>query len=110
MKFKCRVCNAEISLDIAPKYCPFCAADKPKRVKENARNTALQLIERHNALTKELDIIMEKYAPLYLERETIRSTLRTYKARGIISDDEMPDMNRTSIMQNLSAYRKQRKK
>lgn len=77
--------------------------------KRDARNTALELIKRSNELTMELDALMEKYKPIYLERECMLNTLRVYKGRGIINELEMPKIKRHNIQKELAEYRKKRK-
>lgn len=80
--------------------------EKPKG---QARDTALQLIQRSNKLTAELDELMEKYKMIYLERECALNTLRVYKGRGIITEAEMPKIKRHNIQKGLAEYRKIRK-
>ena len=77
--------------------------------KRDARKTALELIKRSNELTIELDTLMEKYKPIYLERECMLNTLRVYKGRGIINESEMPKIKRHNIQKELAEYRKNRK-
>lgn len=77
--------------------------------KRDARKTALELIKRSNELTMELDALMEKYKPIYLERECMLNTLRVYKGRGIINESEMPKIKRHNIQKELAEYRKTRK-
>lgn len=80
------------------------------KIKRDARKTALELIKRSNELTAELDALMEKYKPIYLERECALNTLRVYKGRGIITESEMPKVKRHNIQKELAEYRKNRKK
>lgn len=80
------------------------------KIKRDARKTALELIKRSNELTAELDALMEKYKPIYLERECALNTLRIYKGRGIITESEMPKVKRHNIQKELAEYRKNRKK
>lgn len=80
------------------------------KIKRDARKTALELIKRSNKLTAELDALMEKYKPIYLERECALNTLRVYKGRGIITESEMPKVKRHNIQKELAEYRKNRKK
>lgn len=80
------------------------------KIKRDARKTALELIKRSNELTAELDALMEKYKPIYLERECALNTLRVYKGRGIITESEMPKVKRHNIQNELAEYRKNRKK
>lgn len=108
MKYLCKDCAETFTADKKPKCCPFCLSEKLIG-DTKSRRTALELIERSNQLTAQLDELMEKYKPIYLERECALSTLRTYKMRGIITEAEMPKIRKDNIQGELAEYRKKRK-
>lgn len=78
-------------------------------MKRDARETALRLIKKSNEFTTELNALMEKYKLIYLERECVLNTLRVYKGRGIITESEMPKIERHNMQKELAEYRKNRK-
>lgn len=106
MKFVCNSCNKQFSLKEKPKCCPYCMSQD---IEPNGKTSALRMLAKYNELSKQMDDLMEKYKPLYLEAECIRSTLRTYKARGILTEDEFPKKKSTNLLNNLSEYRKTRR-
>lgn len=108
MDYVCQNCNETFSTAKKPKCCPFCLS--ANFIHEGkSRQTALALIKRSNQLTAQLEELMEKYKPIYLEREVALNTLRVYKRRGIITEEEMPKIERQSIQKEISEYRKKRK-
>lgn len=109
MKYICKECAEMFTATKKPKCCPFCLSENI-RGDGKSRQTALALIERSNQLTAQLDELMEKYKPIYLERECVLNTLRVYKQRGIITDSEMPKIKSYNIQKELAEYRKKRKK
>lgn len=118
MHIICNDCGKNFNFSAVPRFCPFCGSSDVERRKKatckneykkrDARKTALELIKRSNELTMELDALMEKYKPIYLERECMLNTLRVYKGRGIINELEMPKIKRHNIQKELAEYRKNR--
>ena len=108
MNYVCNNCMGKFSAPQKPKCCPFCLSEN-LRGDGKSRATALKLIKRSNHLTDILNELMEKYKPIYLERECALNTLRVYKQRGIITDDEMPKIKCQNIQKELAEYRKKRK-
>lgn len=108
MEYICNDCKEVFAATKKPKCCPFCLSEK-LICNGKSRQTALPLIKQCNQLTAQLDELMAKYKPIYLERECILSTLRIYKRRGIITEEEMPKIKRENIQKELAEYRKKRK-
>lgn len=108
MDYVCNNCNETFSAAKKPRCCPFCLSGN-FIYEGKSRQTALALIERSNQLTAQLNELMEKYKPIYLEREVALNTLRVYKQRGIITEEEMPKIERQNIQKEISEYRKKRK-
>lgn len=108
MRYVCKDCVQTFTADKKPKRCPFCLSENLIG-DTKSRRTALELIERSNQLTAQLDELMEKYKPIYLERECALSTLRVYKMRGIITEAEMPKIKGYNIQKDIAKYRKKRK-
>lgn len=106
MRFVCESCGKSFSLDAIAKCCPYCMSTD---IEQSGKSRALKKLEEYNRLSAQMDELMEKYIPLYLEAETIRSTLRTYKSRGIITEEEMPVKKKPQILARLSEYRKNKK-
>ena len=106
MRYSCNSCGKLFSTDAKAKCCPYCMGTD---VEPTGKTSALKMLDKYNSLSAQMDELIEKYIPLYLEAETIRATLRTYKARGIISEAEMPKKVRPQIQARLSEYRKNKK-
>lgn len=102
--YKCQSCGKTFKLS-KPKFCPYCAADAIN-IDNKARDSALSMIEEHDRLMKEMLIKFDEYAQLHAKVEFIRSTLRTYRSRGIIQDSEMPDFTKPKLLDYVKKYRK----
>lgn len=108
MKYSCQKCGNSFSASKLPKCCPFCLSEDVQ-YDGCSRKTALALIEQADQLTAQIDVLLEKYKSLYLERECILNKLRSYKHRGVISDDEIPKIQRWNMQGELAEYRRKRK-
>lgn len=106
MRYICNACEKRFTLDSGAKCCPYCMSTD---IELTGKASALKMLKQYNDLSAQMDELMEKYIPLYLEAETIRSTLRTYKSRGIISNEEMPVKKKPQMLAKLSEYRKSKK-
>ena len=106
MRYYCNKCGKTFSTDAQAKCCPYCMNTD---IEPTGKASALKMLEKYNELDAAMNELIDQYIPLYLEAETIRATLRTYKARGIISEAEMPKKVRPQIQARLSEYRKNRK-
>lgn len=108
MRYTCSDCNETFSAAKKPKNCPFCLSEN-LRYDGKSREKAIELIEYSNQLTSQIEELMEKFKPIYLERECALNTLRVYKQRGIITEEEMPKIERQNIQKEIVKYRKKRK-
>ena len=107
MKYVCNACNKTYSVNEESKFCPYCGSHKIERT---GRKSALNMLNTYNELKAKMDkIIEEEFMPLYLEAECIRDTLRVYKMRGLITEEELPKKERDALMNKLSEYRKNKK-
>ena len=108
MKYVCQKCGSSFSANKQPKCCPFCLAEDVQ-YDGSSRKTALDLIAQADQLTAQIDVLLEKYKSLYLERECFLNKLRAYKHRGVITDDEIPKIKRWNMQKELAEYRRERK-
>ena len=107
MKYICNNCNKTYSAKEEAVFCPYCGSHKIERT---GRKSALDMLNKYNELKTKMDkIIEEEFLPLYLEAEYIRDTLRTYKMRGLITEEEMPVKEKYNLHSKMSEYRKNRK-
>jgi len=107
MKYVCNDCNKTYSVKEESKFCPYCGSD---RIERTGRKSALDMLKTYNELKAKMDkIIEEEFMPIYLEAECIRDTLRTYKMRGLITEEEMPIKEQYALRSKMSEYRKNRK-
>lgn len=107
MKYICKKCNGTHSTREESKFCPYCGSTKIERT---GRESALDMLKTYNELKTKMDkIIEEEFMPLYLEAECIRDTLRTYKMRGLITEEEMPIKEQYALRSKMSEYRKNKK-
>ena len=109
MKWMCKTCKNTFSTSFdGVSCCPYCQSPE---VELSGRASALKMLTRYNELLAEANKVYEEmYAPLYLEAEAIRSTLRVYRNRGLLTKDEMPNIQRPPLTSKLSDYRKSRNK
>ena len=103
MRFICNCCGRVFSVKEKPMGCPYCMS---QTIELTGKSSALKMLKKYNELSEQMDNLMKQYEPLYLEAERIRSTLRTYKARGILTAEEMPKKKRVQLLSKLSEYRK----
>lgn len=106
MRYVCNSCNKQFSTSEKSKCCPYCMSID---IEYTGKASAIKMINKYNELESKMNDLMENYIPLYLESETIRATLRTYKSRGIITEKEFPVKKRPQIQAMVSEYRKQKK-
>ncbi|MBR4880667.1 MAG: hypothetical protein IKU19_01965 [Clostridia bacterium] len=74
-----------------------------------SKKHADKLIEQAAELTAQIDVLLEQYKSLYIERECILNKLRSYKHRGVISDDEIPKIQRWNMQGELAELRRKRR-
>lgn len=106
--YACKSCGISFQLAYEVKFCPYCGSEMIG-VDGKARTTALGMIEEHNKLMSKALEKFDEYAQIYAQIETIRSTLRTYKSRGLITEEEMPPLKKPLLSEYVSRYRKSRK-
>lgn len=105
MKYVCQNCKEMFSASKLPKCCPFCLADNIGYTGK-AREKALEKITKVNELTAQIDEIMERVKPLYLERALLLDSLRTQKHRGVITEVEMPKTKKYQFEAEIPEYRR----
>lgn len=111
-QYKCLACGASFKTEFDARLCPQCGSSDVRLDLDHyqkARDTAVELIEKHNSLMKKALKKFDEYQELYAEVELVRSTLRTYKSRGIISDEEMPSIVRPKLSDRLIKKRNSKK-
>lgn len=109
MEYKCNDCGNVVRLAKAPRFCPFCGSESIERDLTKARANAFQLIESCNKLAAEMEPIFNAYLEKMAQYEWNMQTLRTYKMRGIITEEELPKYRRPQIQRALAEYRRRRK-
>lgn len=102
--YSCKCCGIAFRLACEVKFCPYCGAESIE-VDRKSRNTALKMIEDHNRLMSLMLEKFDEYANVHAEIENIRAKLRTYKARGLVSDEEMPSFAKPKLVDYLNKYR-----
>ena len=108
MKYICNACKKHFSAATKTAgHCIYCGSDM---LEPASRSVAMKKVQEYKAIEAKMKRIMdEEYIPLYLEAETIRAHLRTYKSRGIITQNDLPDIQKPNLMKMLSAYRAERR-
>lgn len=105
--FKCSDCGAAFRLAQKPRFCPYCAS--PNVIAHGkALETARKLIAECNEKVEKLEVLWSEYVALQASYELNMLTLRTYKKRGIITDDDMPCYKKKSLKESLAEYRKKK--
>ena len=102
MKYICNSCNKGFNAKELTN-CPICGSSDVESVIEKSIKSK---IDKYNELVKEMEELIDKYTPLYLEASCINNTLRVYKQRGFITEEEIPKFKRHSLESKLAAYRK----
>ena len=108
MKYSCQKCGNSFSASKKPKCCPFCLSEDVQ-YDGCSKKHADKLIEQAAELTAQIDVLLEQYKSLYIERECILNKLRSYKHRGVISDDEIPKIQRWNMQGELAELRRKRR-
>ena len=108
MKYVCQKCGNSFSASKMPKCCPFCLSEDVQ-YDGCSKKYADKLIEQAAELTAQIDVLLEQYKSLYIERECILNKLRSYKHRGVISDDEIPKIQRWNMQGELAELRRKRR-
>lgn len=104
-QYKCKNCNAGFRLARRPAFCPFCGSNKIGLDHGKARETGLALIAECNAIAVSLEELWAQYIKLLAEYENKMQTLRVYKKRGIIKEEELPRYNKPTLKNELAALR-----
>lgn len=103
--FRCSSCGAGFRLAQKPQFCPFCAS-RSVTAHGKALETAQRLIAECNEKAEKMEALWSEYVSLLTGYELNMLTLRTYKKRGIITDDDMPRYEKKSLKQSLAEHRK----
>lgn len=110
-EYNCSKCGQSFRMANKPMFCPFCGEQSSVALNQKrARETALRLIAELN----ESDIpVLESIRKGYLEQwalvEYKRQTLRKYKQRGVITEEEMPSYRNPTVNEALKEYRRMMK-
>ncbi len=107
--YSCKCCGISFRLAYEVKFCPYCGAESIE-VDGKSRNTALKMIEDHNRLMSLMLEKFDEYAKVHAEIENIRAKLRSYKARELISEEEMPSFAKPKLIDYLNKYRQNNRK
>ena len=107
--YSCKCCGISFRLAYEVKFCPYCGAESIE-VDGKSRNTALKMIEDHNRLISLMLEKFDEYAKVHAEIENIRAKLKSYKARGLISEEEMPSFAKPKLIDYLKYRQNNRKK
>ena len=103
--YKCRNCGKGFRLATNPLFCPFCGGNKIE-INVKARETASQLIRECEELIRILDPMWDEYVGILAMYEIKMRTLRSYKKRGIVSDEELPRHEKRHLRDALMEYQK----
>lgn len=110
MKYKCLDCYKEFKTDSRVAYCPHCASSHIEDVRHiQAKNTAKEKALELLKLKEKIDEKYAEYVSLYVQAESLLQVLRQYKHRGIITDEEIPVLNKPKLSEALKEYRKKKK-
>lgn len=110
-EYNCSSCGQAFRLANKPSFCPFCGGQGSVALNQKkARETALRLISE---LTESDIPVLEAMRQGYVEQMSLveykKQTLRKYKQRGIISEEEMPSVHILTAAEALKEYRRKKK-
>lgn len=104
----CESCGSSFRLAEKPNFCPKCASSNVRPNTIKAEKYAEAQIARFEELKPKMEKAFDEYASMYGEMEAIRVTLRKYKERGIITEEQIPKLVMPKLSKKLAEYRKER--
>lgn len=108
-RYVCMTCGQKFRMDGQPHICPNCGSTSiDDETNVQARKTAIRLIREVNEIIPEMEETFEQYIEKRVDVELRMQTLRTYKRRGIVRDEEMPVFDRPKLAERLNERRKQK--
>lgn len=111
IRYKCLDCDKEFKMDSKIMYCPYCASVHIEDMQHiQAKNTAKAKIIDLLQLQEKMNQKYSEYAELYAQSESLLQVLRCYKKRGIITNEEIPVLNKPKLADALKEYRSKKKK
>lgn len=110
-EYICGKCGQSFRMAKKPSFCPFCGGQGSVALNQKkARETALRLISE---LTESDIPVLEAIRQGYVEQMAIveykKQTLRKYKQRGVITEEEMPSYHYPTVNEALKEYRRMKK-
>ena len=111
IQYRCHSCGMSTRLpeEKIPGYCPYCGSTDIDIDREKARETAGRMIAECNEILRELKPAHDKYISILARYELNMQTLRCYKKRGVVSEDEMPHWKKTLLPSEMKKLRNARK-
>lgn len=110
-RYLCDSCGASFNFAIAPSFCPICGKESSvSRDMRKAKATAQRLIAELNG--EDIPVLESLHAGYIAQLAKINAkleTLRQYKKRGIVAQEEMPVVVLKSARDALKEYREQRR-
>ena len=107
-KFTCDSCGYSFVGTKDAVFCPYCGGRSFHVDHDRARKTALVLIAECNELAAKMAPVWSEYVTLLAQYEAKMQTLRAYKMRGIVQEDEMPKNAKKFLKDALAEYRSRR--
>lgn len=104
-KYYCPDCKVTFSSSVEPRFCLHCGSAKVQRDMQAARAKADALLKSVQHLTSEIEQVWEMLIPLLAERADKMNSLRQYKTRGVITQEEIPTIERMNLGEAMKAYR-----
>ena len=108
-RYVCDDCGARFGCSGVAKFCPSCGGAWVRADRERAKDRAQKYIAECKELVEKAEAAFNAYAEIYCEYEFRVQTLRQYKKRGIITDEQIPRMGKPHVAEKLKEYREKRK-
>lgn len=112
LQWKCEKCGTVFTLADSPKFCPVCGCGDFINAAEHkkAKQTAEKICHELSVMIPEIEAAWNKYAQLQARYEEKVQTLRQYKHRGIITEEEIPKPNKKQVQTLLREIRANKKR
>ena len=98
MRIICNDCGKSFNFVVVPEFCPFCGNSDVERNNKKQRESALNLIAEYNGIIGKMEAFANDYMIMSKRIKEIRHSLTSYKARKIISAEELPYKKNENLM------------
>lgn len=104
-KYVCMDCGRRLIYAEEPKYCPNCGGANMVLDRRKSRVHAENCIAKCQEMLPALEASYAEFIQDYVAYEDLMQTLRVYKNRGVVTEEELPKLFKPTLSQSLKEYR-----